>query len=170
MEPDTITLGTAKIPKVGLGTFLLTGQEGTKSIQDALHAGYRLIDTAQAYGNEEAVGKAVKISGISREKIFITIKVMPAHFKTLTAATEESLKRLTTDYADLLLLHWPSDEESNKKGTDSLNEVLKKGYARNIGVSNFTLSQTTKAITQAPIVTNQVEYHNIILIYPNKKC
>ena len=159
MQPDTITTGAAKVPKVGLGTYLLTGKEGTKSIQDALQAGYRHIDTAQAYGNEEEVGKAVKNSGISREKIFITTKVMPANFKILTAATEVSLKRLNTDYADLLLLHWASDDETNKKGVDLLNEVLKKGYVINIGVSNFTLSQIAKAFTQAPIVTDQVEYH-----------
>ncbi len=162
MISEKITLKSVEIPKVGLGTYQVTGIEGTKSIEDALRIGYRHIDTAQAYDNEEEVGNAIKNSGISREQIFITTKVWPSNFERLMAAVEGSLEKLKTGYTDLLLLHWPSDDEANKAAIDLLNEALNKGYTKTIGVSNFNLEQLARAITQAPIICNQVEYHPFI--------
>jgi 2,5-diketo-D-gluconate reductase B len=159
MASKITTTATVKIPTVGLGTYQLTGNDGIKSIEDALQIGYRHIDTAQSYGNEEEVGKAIKNSGVNRNDIFITTKVMPADFKRLTTTVENSLKKLQTDYADLILLHWPSDDEANKKGLELLNNVLQKGYTKSIGVSNFNVDQLSKAVEQAPVICNQVEYH-----------
>ena len=150
------------IPKIGFGTYRLTGNEGIKSIEDALQIGYRHVDTAQVYDNEKEVGTAIMKSGINREEIFITTKIFPPDFKNLIAAVEGSLKKLKTDYIDLLLLHWPSDDESNKQGIDYLNEAINKGYTKSIGVSNFNLDQLSKAVAQAPIICNQVEYHPYI--------
>jgi len=154
-----IIINSVSIPKVGLGTYKLTGYEGIKSIEDALQIGYRHIDTAQVYNNEQETGKAVRNSKIGREKIFITTKVWPSDFNNLLSIVEESLSKLKTDYVDLLLLHWPSDEESNKIGVEYLNAALHKGYTKSVGVSNFNLDQLAIALAQAPIICNQVEYH-----------
>ncbi|MCW3126113.1 MAG: dkgB 2 [Bacteroidetes bacterium] len=159
MSSDTLTIGNTTIPKVGLGTYKLTGPDAVKSIEDALQMGYRHIDTAQIYGNEEEVGKAIKNSGISRDEIFITTKVWPADFKGLIPAVEQSLKKLQMDRVDLLLLHWPSDDEANKTGAELLYEAMRNGYAKNVGVSNFNIEQIEKARQIAPIICNQVEYH-----------
>lgn len=147
------------VPTLGFGTYRLTGNEGIKSIEYALEIGYKHLDTAEVYENETEVGKALKNSSINRDEIFITTKVFPTDFKRLIAAVEESLKKLKTDHVDLLLLHWPSDDETNKIAIDHLNETLNRGYTKNIGVSNFNLHQLSKAIAQAPIICNQVEYH-----------
>ena len=159
MTSDTIVKNTLKIPKVGLGTYKLTGNEGTRSIEDALHLGYRHIDSAQLYENEDEVGKAIRNSGLDREKVFVTTKIWPADFKRLIPAVEDSLRKLKTDNVDLLLLHWPSDEESNKAGLGFLHEALHKEYARHVGVSNFNSIQLEQAIGLAPVCCNQVEYH-----------
>lgn len=159
MVQELITIGSIKIPKIGFGTYQLTGKEGIKSIEDALSLGYRHIDTAEIYHNEEEVGNAIMNSGIKRDQLFITTKVWPSDFKRLLAAVEESLKKLSVDFVDLLLLHWPSDDESNKTGIKYLNDALHKGFTRAIGVSNFNLKQLGYALSQAPVICNQVEYH-----------
>lgn len=158
MTSDTITKKSMTIPKIGLGTYKITGNEGMKSIQNALEIGYRHIDTARMYENEGEVGQAIQNSSVDRESVFITTKIWPSDFRQLIAKTEDSLKQLKTDRIDLLLLHWPSDTESNKIGTDLLHEAWEKGYAKNIGVSNFNIDQLKQARSQAAIVCNQVEY------------
>jgi len=162
MVSDKITTKSVEVPAIGFGTYRLTGREAIKSIDDALQIGYSHIDTAQVYENEAEVGTAIQNSGISRAEIFITTKVFPTNFKRLIKAVEESLKKLKTDHVDLLLLHWPSDDEANKQAVDFLNEALNKGYTKSIGVSNFNLDQLSKAIAQAPVICNQVEYHPYI--------
>lgn len=159
MATDSITKGTFKIPRIGLGTYKLKGIEGQEAIQHALEAGYRHIDTAKIYENESEVGQAIKGSGIDRDQIFVTTKIWPSDFKRLMTRTEDSLRRLKADRIDLLLLHWPADETSNQMGAELLNEVLHKGYAKHVGVSNFNVSQVQKAKEIAPIICNQVEYH-----------
>lgn len=159
MTSDSIIKKSLTIPKVGLGTYKLTGNDGEKAILHALETGYRHIDTAKMYENESQVGQAIRKSVIDRENIFVTTKIWPTDFRELIAKTEDSLKQLKTDYVDLLLLHWPADDESNRIGTELLNEVLHKGYAKNVGVSNFNISQLEKAIATAPVVCNQAEYH-----------
>jgi 2,5-diketo-D-gluconate reductase B len=159
MSTDTIIKRSITIPKVGIGTYQLTGSDGQKSIENALQIGYRHIDTAQFYRNEEEVGNAIWNSGIGRENVFLTTKIWPSDFHRLIEAVENSLRKLKTGYLDLLLLHWPSDDEANKKAVDNLNKTLSKGYSKSIGVSNFNISQLDAAIARAPVICNQVEYH-----------
>ena len=162
MVSDKIKTQSVEVPTIGFGTYRLTGSEGIKAIENALQIGYRHFDTAQVYDNEVEVGIAIKNSGINRSEIFITTKVFPPNFTRLITAVEESLKKLKTDHVDLLLLHWPSEDETNMRGIDYLNEAIKKGYTKSIGVSNFNLDQIFKAVAQAPIICNQVEYHPYI--------
>jgi len=159
---DKIITKSVTVPSVGFGTYKLTGQDCVKAVEEALQVGYRHIDTAQFYKNEDEVGLAVKDSGIFRGNIFITTKVFPTDFNRIIKATEESLKKLKTDYVDLLLLHWPSDDKTNRIAIDGLNDVLNKGYAKSIGVSNFNIEKLTMAMEHAPVVCNQVEYHPYI--------
>ena len=160
MTTKTLTTPRFSMPKIGLGTYKLTGADGTKAIENALHAGYKHIDTAQMYGNEKEVGQALKNSGKSKGEISVTTKIWPENFARLTEATEESLRNLQLDKVDLLLLHWPSkDLDTTKKGIDLLNEVIHKGYAQHVGVSNFNIELLQHTIGKAPVVCNQVEYH-----------
>lgn len=159
MTSDSITKRSITIPKIGLGTYKLKGIEGQESIQNAIEIGYRHIDTAKIYENESEVGEAIQDSGVDRDSIFITTKIWPSDFKRLITRTEDSLRRLKTDHVDLLLLHWPSTDDTNQLGAELLNEVLHKGYTKNVGVSNFNIAQLDKTLDLAPIVCNQVEYH-----------
>jgi len=162
MIPDTIKINTLNVPCIGFGTYRLTGQVGIKAVEDALQIGYRHIDTAQIYGNEEEVGDGIKNSGVSRDEIFITTKVFPPDFRKLLKATEGSLRKLKTDHVDLLLLHWPDDNETNRIALEAMNEAIYKGYTKSIGVSNFNFKQLAQAAKIAPVVCNQVEYHPYI--------
>ena len=162
MVPNKIITKTVTVPSVGFGTYKLTGNACLKAVDEALQIGYRHIDTAQFYNNEGEVGLAIKNSGISRGNIFITTKVFPTDFNRIIKATEESLRKLKMDYVDLLLLHWPSDDETNRIAIDGLNDALNKGYAKSIGVSNFNIEKLSMALEQAPVVCNQVEYHPYI--------
>ena len=132
-------------------------------VADALAAGYRHIDTAQMYGNESAVGAAIRDSGVPREQIFLTTKVWVDHFRDgdLQRAVEESLQRLGLDEVDLLLLHWPHPAVPLAETLGALNEVRQRGLARHIGVSNFTVAllEEAVALSEASLVTDQVEYH-----------
>lgn len=159
-----ITIGKEHVPVPGLGTYQLLGKEGEHAISYAITIGYRHIDTAQFYQNEDVVGNAVKSSGLAREKFFITTKVWPTNFtkKNFIPAVEQSLKQLRLDYVDLLLLHWPSDESANERGVEYLLECHHKKYTRLMGVSNFSVAQAEKARRHAAIFCNQVEYHPYI--------
>lgn len=147
------------IPFIGLGTYRLNGKEGIKVISEALELGYKHLDTAAFYHNEVEVGSAVKQSSQKRDNLFITTKIWPEDFDNVLKATETSLKKLQMDDVDLLLLHWPSDEKRNSLALHSLNDVLQKGYAKNVGVSNFNIHQLSTAKKIAPVICNQVEYH-----------
>jgi 2,5-diketo-D-gluconate reductase B len=162
MVQDKITLKSLTVPSIGFGTYKLTGHEAIKAVEYAIGIGYRHIDTAQFYNNEEEVGKAVRNSGIGRNNLFITTKIFPSEFRNLIKATEESLRRFKMDQVDLLLLHWPADDETNKIAVDLLNEAMNKGYTKSVGVSNFNIKKLSEAMAQAPIVCNQVEYHPYI--------
>jgi diketogulonate reductase-like aldo/keto reductase len=157
----SIIIGNARIPALGFGTYKLTGREGEKAIEQALAFGYRHIDTAGFYANETEVGNAVRNSGINRDDIFITTKVWPSNFtgELFVPSVEESLRKLRVDTVDLLLLHWPADDETNKLATGLLNECFNKQYARLVGVSNFSLPQLQDAQGLAPVCCNQVEYN-----------
>jgi len=156
----------AEIPALGFGTFELEPADAESMVAHALETGYRHIDTAQMYDNEEAVGRGLQQSGLAREDIFLTTKVWTDHFRDgdLQQSVRDSLERLDTDYVDLLLLHWPNPEVSLKETLGALNDVRDQGLARNIGISNFTTPLIDEAVSlsRAPLVTNQVEYHPYI--------
>lgn len=150
------------IPAVGLGTFRIEDQdEAARTVAAALEIGYRHIDTAAVYGNEEGVGRGIKESGTNRADIFLTTKIWNEDLRTgrIKEALDESLARLGTDYVDLLLVHWPVG--NYLEYWKQFEELYHQGLARNIGVSNFTirmLEELLKAAEVKPAV-NQVERH-----------
>lgn len=153
----------ANIPAIGLGTWTLKDDDATRLVAHALGAGYRHIDTAAMYANEEAVGAGLKASGIARDDIFVTTKVWPTDIADgdLQRSAEASLKRLDIDAADLILIHWPSDTIPLADSIKALNEVKDRGLARNIGLSNFPTALLEQAVSLSgnKLVCNQVEYH-----------
>lgn len=123
-----------KMPVFGIGTYLLTPEQAEKSVSTALNCGYRLIDTANFYANEKAVGRAMKNSGIPRDEIFLETKIWPTHYKDENAI-DKTLERLGTDYIDMLLVHQPTGDYINAYGM--LEKAYREGKVRAIGLSNF---------------------------------
>lgn len=158
-----IEIKGASVPAVGLGTWQLTGRTCREAVRQALELGYRHIDTAQMYGNETEIGRALADSGIDRGEIFLTTKLAPGNLSAplVRSTAEESLKRLGLDYVDLLLIHWPSGEAPLEETLKAMAALRRQGKTRFIGVSNFTvalLKETVDALG-ADILCNQVEYH-----------
>lgn len=152
------------IPDLGLGTFLSSPDECYNACLYALKLGYRHIDTAQNYKNEEAVGKAIKDSGVKREDIFITSKLQISRYgkNNTKMAVLKSLKDLGVDYIDLYLMHWPSrNYDFNLETYKALEEMKDMGYIRSIGVSNFQIHHLEHLLpfVKYKPVTNQVELH-----------
>lgn len=137
MEYATLNNGI-KMPMAGIGTFLLTPDEAEASVVSALSCGYRLIDTANAYVNEKAVGRAMKKSGVPREEIFLETKLWPAFYEQ-PDAVEKTLERLGTDYIDLLLIHQPAG--NYVAGYRQMEKAYKEGKVEAIGLSNFNEKQ-----------------------------
>ncbi len=158
-----VTANGAEIPALGFGTFELEPADAEAMVEHALRVGYRHIDTAQMYDNEESVGRGIKNAGVAREDVFLTTKLWTDRFHDgdLQQAMAESLSRLGTDYVDLVLLHWPNDEVSITETTAALADVKRRGMARHVGISNFTTRLIHEAAKASPaaLVTNQVEYH-----------
>lgn len=127
-----------KMPMAGIGTFLLTPDEAEASVLSALEAGYRLIDTANAYVNEKAVGRAMKKSGVARDEIFLETKLWPSFYEQ-EDAVEKTLERLDTDYIDLLLIHQPAG--NYVAGYRLMEKAYKEGKVKAIGLSNFNQAQ-----------------------------
>ena len=161
---DTVKLNNGvTMPAFGLGVFKVReGDEVEQSVKSALKAGYRLIDTAAAYGNEEGVGKAIRESGIPREEIFVTTKLWNRDqgYETTLKAFDASLKRLGLEYLDLYLIHWPV----KGKYVDSwlaMEKLYKEKKVRAIGVSNFQMHHLKDVMEAGTIVpaVNQVELH-----------
>ncbi|ALM89553.1 MULTISPECIES: 2,5-didehydrogluconate reductase DkgB [Alteromonas] len=155
-----------KIPSLGVGTFRLKDEEAYNSVTMALEVGFRHIDTAQIYGNEEAVGRAIKDSAVAREDLYVTTKVWNDKLNkaSFIDSVKESLAKLQLDYVDLLLIHWPSPEngESMEEYLGELLKVKELGLTNEIGVSNFTVAQVEQAVGilgEGVIATNQVEVH-----------
>ncbi len=151
------------MPWVGLGVYKLQeGGEVTEIVKKALEIGYRSIDTAALYGNEEGVGKAVREANIPREEIFITTKVWNDHqgYESTIKAFEESRKKLNVDVVDLYLIHWPV-KEKYKETWQALEKLYKEGFIRAIGVSNFQIHHLEDLMKDSEIIpmVNQVEYH-----------
>jgi len=154
-----------EIPKTGLGVFLAQdGKETYNAVRWALDLGYRHIDTAAIYKNEDSVGRAVKESGVPREQIFITTKLWNTHQKYDDAlkAFATSQKKLDMDYVDLYLIHWPNGKlEYNVSAFNAILKLKQDGKIRSAGVSNFTISHLDDLIEKTGVVpsVNQVERH-----------
>lgn len=142
MEYATLNNGI-KMPMAGIGTFLLTPDEAEASVLSALQCGYRLIDTANAYVNEKAVGRAMRKSGIPRDETFLETKLWPSFYEQ-EDAVEKTLQRLGTDYIDLLLIHQPAGNYI--AGYRLMEKAYKEGKVRAIGLSNFTPEQVQEIL------------------------
>ncbi len=152
------------IPRFGLGTFRLQGQVVIESVRNGLDLGYRLIDTAQIYGNEAEVGQAIAESGVKRSDLFVTTKMWTDSYAKdkLVPSLRESLKKLRTDYVDLTLIHWPAPGNGVELAEymAALAEAKALGLTRQIGISNFNIELTRQAIAavgKGEIATNQIE-------------
>ena len=159
---NIVSANGATIPALGFGTFRMPGPDTLRMVPAALKIGFRHIDTAQIYGNEAEVGTGIKASGVARGDIFLTTKVWvdKYHRADLLTSVDESLRKLKTDYVDLLLLHWPAGA-ALAEPVAALNEVVQAGKVRHIGVSNFSTALMAEAasLSKASLVTNQIEYH-----------
>ena len=158
-----------KLPKIGLGTWMLKPDKARYSTIQAIKLGYRFVDTAQAYRNEEGVGKGLQegfeTGVVKREEIIVATKVFPMSVRPKAAvkSTHKSLKRLQLDYIDIMYIHYPAFVlgYSHKKTLGALGELVDEGKIRHIGVSNFTPNQIRDAleVIDKPIYANQIEHH-----------
>lgn len=152
-----------KIPEIGLGTYLTPPEETKRCVLTAFEAGYRHVDTARFYYNEEGVGKAIKESHLKREDVFITTKIWTTdcYYDKALLAVRESLEKLDTEYIDLVLVHWPPVNEDLKGAWKALEEMVQAGFIKSIGVSNFKKHHIEKLLNTAKIkpAINQVEMH-----------
>lgn len=156
---EYITLNNdVKMPILGLGTFLLEPDDAQAAVEYALSCGYELIDTANAYVNEKAVGRGMKASGKPREEIFLETKLWPCFYESDTAV-DETLARLDTDYIDLMILHQPAGDYIS--GYRKLEDAYKAGKLRAIGVSNFNEAEISRVLEECEIVPAivQMECH-----------
>jgi 2,5-diketo-D-gluconate reductase B len=160
---QTIAAGGMRMPRLGLGTWGMRGAACTDAVLRALGHGYRHIDTAQMYGNEEAVGAALAAAAVARGEIHLTTKVWWENLRpdALRRALDDSLRKLRTPYVDLYLIHWPAPDMDLAVVLGQMLRFREQGLVRHIGVSNFTVALLRQAIEEigAPIVCNQVEYH-----------
>lgn len=155
---ETLTLNNGiQMPLIGFGTFMLSGETCTNAVASAIKSGYRMIDTAEAYGNEKEVGMGIKASGIDREELFLVTKVNFTSYENARQAVLQSLENLQTDYIDLLLLHWPF--ANYYAAWRSLEKLYEEGKIRAIGVSNFEPDQLLDLIAYNKIIpaVNQIE-------------
>lgn len=153
----------ARVPALGLGTWQLSGRLCREAVRQALELGYRHIDTAQMYGNETEIGRALRDSGLDRSEIFLTTKLAPGNLSAplVKRTAEESLKRLGLEQVDLLLIHWPTGEAPLGETLSALAKLREQGKTRFIGVSNFNVALLGEAVEThgADLLCNQVEYH-----------
>ncbi|SMO44762.1 aldo/keto reductase [Paracoccus laeviglucosivorans] len=158
-----VTAGGATIPALGFGVFRMSDAEVGRIVPAALETGFRHFDTAQIYGNEAALGRALRTAGAARDDLFLTTKVWIDNYSAdrFAASVDESLDKLGVDRVDLLLLHWPGDKVPVADQIALLNQVQAAGKTRHIGVSNQNLTQLRQSVeaSAAPIVTNQIEAH-----------
>lgn len=165
LQSTTTLHNGVQMPWFGLGVFKVKdGEEAVSSVKTAIELGYRSIDTAAIYGNEEGVGQAIREANVPRDELFITTKVWNSNqgYDTTLAAFEESMNKLGLDYLDLYLIHWPVPAKGKYKETwKALEKLYKDGKVRAIGVSNFHVSHLEELIADCEVVpmVNQVEYH-----------
>jgi 2,5-diketo-D-gluconate reductase B len=157
----TTTIQGVAVPSLGYGTFQLSGDDCQRGVEAALEIGYRHLDTAQAYRNEDRVGAALERSGVPREEIFLTTKLDSSSLPRdrVRPGVEESLRKLGTDHVDLLLIHWPNEQTPASESLPAMAEVQEEGLVGHVGISNFPPSHVRDALEHATIFCNQVEYH-----------
>jgi diketogulonate reductase-like aldo/keto reductase len=160
MPTPLVHANGAAIPALGLGTWPMKGEEASEAVARALASGYRAVDTAAMYGNEDAVGEGLRAS---RAEVFVTTKVWYTDLApgALQRSAEASLRRLGIDAVDLLLIHWPNPAIALEDSIAALCDAKRRGLARHIGVSNFPVALLERAVALAtePLVANQCEYH-----------
>jgi diketogulonate reductase-like aldo/keto reductase len=153
----------ASIPALGFGVFRMSDEEVERIVPEALAVGFRHFDTAQIYGNEAALGRALETAGAKRDDLFLTTKVWVENYapERFAASVDESLDKLKVDQVDLLLIHWPGETVAIARQIEMLDAIGEAGKARHIGVSNQNIAQMRESVrlAKAPIVTNQVEMH-----------
>lgn len=163
---ETIKTQGIDIPKLGLGTFRLQGKECHAAVVNALAHGYRHIDTAEMYANEDSVGDALEDTDVPRAEIHLTTKVWWQNLApdAIRRSFDISRRKLKTDYVDLYLIHWPSPDMNLGAALETLMRIKDEGGARAIGVCNFPVALMKQAVEEigAPIACNQVEYHILL--------
>ena len=161
------------LPKLGLGTFRVQGDSCRAAVESALSLGYRHIDTAEMYANEEAIGAALAASGVARNDLHITTKVWHENLvpDAIRKALDSSMKKLKVDQVDLYLVHWPSKKMNLPAIFETLMKLKEEGRTRAIGVANFTTALLRTVVEEigAPIACDQVEYHAMLDQTPLRK-
>jgi 2,5-diketo-D-gluconate reductase B len=161
------------LPRLGLGTFRMQGDACRAAVESALGLGYRHIDTAEMYGNEEAIGTALAAAALPRRELHVTTKVWHENLApdAIRRSFDASLKKLRLDHVDLYLVHWPSKNMNLPAIFETLMKLKGEGRARAIGVANFTVAllKTVVEEIKAPIACNQVEYHVMLDQTPLRK-
>ena len=161
------------LPRLGLGTFRMQGDICRTAVESALALGYRHLDTAEMYGNEEAVGAAIAASKIARKDLHVTTKVWNENLApdAIRRAFDTSLKKLRLDQLDLYLVHWPAPKMNLPAMFETLMKLKQEGRTRAIGVANFNVALLKKVVEEikAPIACNQVEYHVMLDQTPLRK-
>jgi 2,5-diketo-D-gluconate reductase B len=162
-----------RLPRLGLGTFRMQGDACRAAVESALALGYRHIDTAEMYGNEEAIGAAIAAARIKREDLHVTTKVWNENLApdAIRRAFDTSLKKLRLDTVDLYLVHWPAKNMNLPAMFETLMKLKQDGRTRAIGVANFNIAllKTVVEEIKAPIACNQVEYHVMLDQTPLRK-
>jgi 2,5-diketo-D-gluconate reductase B len=170
---DYIQTQGIRMPRLGLGTFRMQGDVCRAAVESALGLGYRHIDTAEMYGNEDAVGAAIANSGVARGDLHVTTKVWNENLApdAMRKAFDTSLKKLRLDHVDLYLVHWPARDMKLPAMFETLLKLKQEGRTRAIGVANFNIAllKTVVEEIKAPIACNQVEYHVMLDQTPLRK-
>jgi len=160
---EYVTVQGESVPALGLGTWKLRGEQCYETVTAALDLGYRHLDTAAYYGNQREIGVAIADSPVEPEELFITTKVRGSNLaaEDVKDSFADSHEALGLDVVDLLLIHWPSSSVPIAETIGAMNALQREGHLRNIGVSNFSISQLEEAMaaSETPLLTNQVEYH-----------
>jgi 2,5-diketo-D-gluconate reductase B len=155
-----------RMPRLGLGTYRMQGDVCRRAVESALALGYRHIDTAEMYGNEEAVGAAIAQSGVARAALHVTTKVWWQNLApaAMRSALHASLEKLRLAHVDLYLIHWPAPDMNLPAAIETLMRLREEGRATHIGVCNFPLALLRQAVEEigAPLVCDQVEYHVLL--------
>lgn len=159
----TAVIQQVEVPKIGLGTWNMSGDQATQAVLSALELGYRHIDTAEMYRNEREIGRALNQAGVAREELFLVSKVWTNHLHQaqVVDACHASLERLGTDHLDLYLIHWPSDSVPLEQTMAGMQTLLESGAVRQVGVSNFSVTQMERAnqALESKIFCNQIKLH-----------